>query len=216
MIRLATTAIVLSLAAMSAARAQTKADEEAVHNLPQAFIAAFNKHDGHQLAQIMADDVDFVTVGAMWLHGKPDFEKYHTRLLKGRFHGIKNEVLQVAVRFLRPDIAIVHWSWTASGDKNPDGTARKRRYGMMTMVAERGTAAGWSWPRRMTTRIHGVRLTVRCPISRCRFLDPIKSGSDMPAQYRESCSAARVAGRHRNDCNVTFEFLWHRFRRPNL
>jgi hypothetical protein len=29
----------------------------------------------------MADEVDFVTVGAVWLHGRPDFEKYHVRLL---------------------------------------------------------------------------------------------------------------------------------------
>jgi uncharacterized protein (TIGR02246 family) len=137
MTRVATAAIVLSLAVISAAQAQTKLDEEAVHNLPQAFSAAFNKHDGHQLAQIMADDIDFVTVGATWIHGKQDFEKYHTRLLNGRFRGIKVEVLQVAVRFLRPDIAIVRYSWTAAGAKNPDGTARKRRYGMMTMVAER-------------------------------------------------------------------------------
>jgi uncharacterized protein (TIGR02246 family) len=135
--RFATATIILSLTAISAARAQTKADEEAVHNLPQAFVAAFNKHDGHQLTQIMADDIDFVTVGAMWLHGKSDFEKYHTRLLDGRFHGIKTDVLQVAVRFLRPDIAIVHWSWTAVGDKNADGIPRNRRYGMMTMVAEK-------------------------------------------------------------------------------
>ena len=90
----------------------------------------------------MADDIDFVTVGATWLHGKSDFEKYHTRLLNGRFHGIKTEVLQVAVRFLRPDIAIVRRSWTATGDKNPDGTARKRRYGMMTMIAEK-RAGSW-------------------------------------------------------------------------
>src|ERR1700689_3238882 len=103
MIRFATTAILLLLAAIVAAKAQTKSDEEAVQNLPRAFIAAFNKHDGHQLAQIMADDVDFVTVGAMWLHGKPDFEKYHTRLLNGCLHGIKTEVLKVAGRFLRPD-----------------------------------------------------------------------------------------------------------------
>jgi uncharacterized protein (TIGR02246 family) len=60
----------------------------------------------------------------------------------GRFHGIKFEVLQVAVRFLRPDIAIFHWSWTGAGDKNPDGTARKRRLGMMTMVAEK-RAGSW-------------------------------------------------------------------------
>jgi uncharacterized protein (TIGR02246 family) len=137
MIRVAAAAVVLSLAAISAAQAQMKSDEEVVRNLPQAFAAAFNRHDGHQLAQIMADDIDFVTVGAMWLHGKSDFEKYHTRIFKGRFHGIKIEVLQVEGRFLRPDVAIVHWSWTAAGDKNPDGTARKRRYGIMTMVAEK-------------------------------------------------------------------------------
>jgi hypothetical protein len=41
----------------------------------------------------------------------------------GRFHEIKFEQLRVAERFLRPDIAIVHWSWTATGDKNPDGSA---------------------------------------------------------------------------------------------
>jgi len=137
MTRFASATIVLLLAAIPLAEAQTKLDEEAVHNLPQAFAAAFNKHDGHQLAQVMSDDIDFVTVGAWWLHGKSDFEKYHTRLLNGRFHDTQTDVLQVAVRFLRPDIAIVHWSWTIAGDKNPDGTARKRRYGMMTMVAEK-------------------------------------------------------------------------------
>ena len=63
-------------------------------------------------------------------------------MLNGRFHGIKLEVLQVAVRIQRPDIAIVHWTWTGAGDKNPDGTARKRRLGMMTMVAEQ-RAGSW-------------------------------------------------------------------------
>jgi uncharacterized protein (TIGR02246 family) len=141
MTRFVPAVIAVLLATISPVRSQTKLDEEAVHHLPQAFCAAFNKHDGHQLAQIMADDMDFVTVGATWLHGKSAFEKYHTRLLSGRFHGNTIELLQVAVRFLRPDIAIVHWSWTGAGDKNPDGTSRQRRYGMMTMVAEKRTGS---------------------------------------------------------------------------
>lgn len=119
----------LMVAATLAVGAHTNPDEEAVRRLP--------RHDGHELAKIMADDVDFVTVGAWWIHGRPDFEKYHTRMLSGRFGGIKTELLQIAVRFLRPDIAIIHWSWTAVGDKNADGTARRRRYGMMSMVAEK-------------------------------------------------------------------------------
>ena len=121
--------------------AQTKADEEAVRQLPQAFSNAWARHDGHELAKIMADDVDFVTVGATWLHGRADFEKYHTRLLSGRFKDSTITPLQTAVRFLRPDIAVIHWSWRIAGDKNPDGSARKLRYGMMTMVAEKREGA---------------------------------------------------------------------------
>ena len=67
MTRLAIGVLAFSLITISSAYAQTRLDEKAVHNLPQAFCAAFNKHDGHQLAQIMAEDIDFVTVGATWL-----------------------------------------------------------------------------------------------------------------------------------------------------
>ena len=69
----------LLLIAAAGATAKTKADEEAVRKLPQAFCGAWAKHDGHQLAQMMAEDVDYVNVGALWLHGRSDFEKYHSR-----------------------------------------------------------------------------------------------------------------------------------------
>jgi uncharacterized protein (TIGR02246 family) len=129
--------LALSLAALSAALAQTKSDEADIRKVPQAFGDAWNRHDGHALAQVMANDVDFVTVGAMWLHGREDFEKYHARLLSGRFNQSTRTVLQTAVRFLRPDVAIVHWSWKIAGDRNVDGTSRQPRYGMMTMVVEK-------------------------------------------------------------------------------
>jgi uncharacterized protein (TIGR02246 family) len=129
--------IAIVLAAPLPIGGQTKPDEEAVRKLPQTFCEAWNKHDGHELAKIMADDVDYVTVGATWIHGLPDFEKYHSRLLSGRFKESMISPLQIEVRFLRPDIAVVHWSWSMTGDKNPDGTARRPRYGMMTMVVEK-------------------------------------------------------------------------------
>jgi uncharacterized protein (TIGR02246 family) len=136
-------AVALALmAAASSSLAQSKSDEAAIRNLPLAFCDAWNRHDGHALAQIMSDDVDFVTVGAMWLHGRSNFEKYHGRLLSGRFSQSVITSLQTAVRFLRPDVAIVHWSWKVAGDKEADGTLRRPRYGMMTMVAEKKNA-GW-------------------------------------------------------------------------
>jgi uncharacterized protein (TIGR02246 family) len=126
----------------AAANAQAKADEEAVRKLPQAFCDAWAKHDGHELAKIMADDVDFVTVATTYLHGRADFEKFHVRLLSGRFKDASITRLETTARFLRPEMAVVHWSWKIEGDKNPDGMARQPRYGLMTMVAEK---RGGSW-----------------------------------------------------------------------
>ncbi|PYT72602.1 MAG: hypothetical protein DMG39_09320 [Acidobacteria bacterium] len=53
----------LLLIAAAGATAKTKADEEAVRKLPQAFCGAWAKHDGHELAKIMADDVDEIWMG---------------------------------------------------------------------------------------------------------------------------------------------------------
>src|SRR5215471_20169856 len=127
---------VLALTSVSL-HAQSKVDEEAVSKLPQSFCDAWAKHDGHELAKIMADDVDFVTVATVYLHGRADFEKFHTRLLSGRFKDSTITPLETTVRFLRPDMAVVHWSWKIEGDKNFDSTPRPPRFGMMTMVAQK-------------------------------------------------------------------------------
>ena len=117
--------------------AQSRADDAAVHQIPQAFAAAWARHDGHQLAKIMAADVDFVNVGADWIHGRTDFELYHTRLLSGRFSTSTLTPLMTVVRFLRPDMAVLHWNWSVQGDRSEDGTPRKPRFGMFTMIAEK-------------------------------------------------------------------------------
>jgi uncharacterized protein (TIGR02246 family) len=69
--------------------------------LPQEFTDAWAKHDGHELAKTMAEDVDFVTVSATWLSGRADLEKYHTRLLSGQFKEAILTPLETAVRFIR-------------------------------------------------------------------------------------------------------------------
>ena len=136
--------------------AQTKTDEEAVRKLPQAFCDAWAKHDGHELAKIMADDVDFVTVATTYLHGRADFEKFHVRLLGGRFKEATITALQTTVRFLRPDMAVVHWSWKIEGDKNPDNTPRQPRFGMMVLVAEKQSGAWLAVVGQNTNAILGV------------------------------------------------------------
>jgi uncharacterized protein (TIGR02246 family) len=126
----------IALAIGKPLQAQTSLDEQALRQLPQAFTNAWAKHDGHELAKIMAADVDFVTVSATWLSGRADFEKYHTRLLSGQFKDSTRTPLETAVRFIRPDLALLHCSWRHQGDKSVDGSVRPPRTGMMTMLVE--------------------------------------------------------------------------------
>jgi uncharacterized protein (TIGR02246 family) len=124
------------------ASGQNQADEIAVRSLPGLFAAAWNEHSGHALARIMAEEVDFVNVGGDWLHGRSDFELYHSRLLSGRFKRSTLMPLDTRVSFLGCDMAVLHWSWKIVGDKNEDLTPRKPRYGLFTMIAKRG-GTGW-------------------------------------------------------------------------
>lgn len=130
-------ALCFLLLSATAAQAQSKADEEAVGKLPQEFCDAWAKHDGHTLARIMAEDMDFVTVAGTYLHGRADFETFLVRLLSGRFKDSTMTALKTTTRFLRPDMAVLHWSWKIEGDRNRDDSARQPRYGMMTLVAEK-------------------------------------------------------------------------------
>jgi uncharacterized protein (TIGR02246 family) len=85
----------------------------------------------------MASDVDFVNVGGDWIHGRADFEAYNTRLLVGRFKESTLTSVDRSVRFLRPDPALLHWSWRLGGDRNEDLTPRKPRMGIFTMMVEK-------------------------------------------------------------------------------
>ncbi len=125
-----------------AARAQSKIDEAAVRNIPQAFAAAWAKHDGQQLARIMSENVDFVDVAGDWLRGRGDFALYHSRLLSVRFRDSTLTPLEISVRFLRPDLAVLHWSWRIEGDRNFDLTPRKPRFGLFTMIVAK-TRGEW-------------------------------------------------------------------------
>jgi uncharacterized protein (TIGR02246 family) len=143
------------LIAGCAAHAENKTDEAAVRNIPQAFAAAWAKHDGHQLAKTMSEDVDFVNVGGDWLHGRADFELYHTRLLSGRFRESLVTPLEIDVRFLRPNLAVLHWSWRIQGDRNEDLTPRKPRFGLFTMIVEKQSGEWLVVVAQNTNRIDG-------------------------------------------------------------
>jgi uncharacterized protein (TIGR02246 family) len=101
--------------------------EEAVSGL----MAAWNLKDARAFASQFIEDATFVNVnGALWI-GKKDIEDRHAKA--GIFKSSHAEIKPDSVRLLRPDIALVHVSWTITGDPRDP---QPRSY-LMTMVVSK-------------------------------------------------------------------------------
>jgi len=55
-----------------------------------------------------ADDADYVTVAGEWLRGR--------RELAGRFRSSTLRADRISIRFLRPEVAVVHFQWETAGE----------------------------------------------------------------------------------------------------
>jgi len=123
------------------AQSQTK-DIEAIKQINRDWQEAWNRHDMKALAALVAEDVDFVTVSGTWLKGRKAFEELHARTHAMMFKESVLTTTDVQLKFLKPDIALVHVSWGMKGDKDPDGTPRQPRRGILTHVV---TKHGGRW-----------------------------------------------------------------------
>ncbi|MFN2456547.1 MAG: SgcJ/EcaC family oxidoreductase, partial [Pyrinomonadaceae bacterium] len=99
-------------------------------------------NDVKALAALMAEDGDFITVGGRRLKGRKAFYEHHAAIHVMQFKDSIWETRDVEVKFLKPDVAVVHVSWSMKGDKDPDGTPRQPRTGIFTRVM---TKEGGTW-----------------------------------------------------------------------
>lgn len=103
-----------------------KANEVAIQEVAANFESAWNRHDMRALANLCAEDADFVVITGKHLKGREEIYAYHDDLHKSIF---KNRTLSAKlsdVRFIRPDVAIGHLSFQgrdASGDERRSTSA---------------------------------------------------------------------------------------------
>lgn len=108
------------------AQAQTpdsRGDEETIRNLVVVMTEGFNRHDAKAAARMYAPDARFVTVRGEVMNGQPAIEKGLAAILGTRAKNASQRTLDVAVRFPRPDIALVNVTNELSGLVAPDGQA---------------------------------------------------------------------------------------------
>ena len=104
------------LGSANAIRAQGNAgDEQAVRQVLRNVREAQSARDFKKFGQFFAEDAEFVNVSATYAKGRDAVVKMHERALNGVFKNVDFKALEaqmpepsLAVRFLRPDVAIVH------------------------------------------------------------------------------------------------------------
>ena len=119
------TVISLTLLLVAPVTAQTPtADETAIKQLVQQVQDGWNAHDGAAFAAPFAADADYVVVNGTKVKGRDEIEKGHTRIFTTIYKDSRNIATVKGVRFLRPDVAVVHIEWnlehSAGGERRTD------------------------------------------------------------------------------------------------
>src|SRR5262245_7692156 len=89
-------------------RAQRDEDEAALRRLVDEMTEGFNRHNAHAATRMYTADADLVTVRGERFRGTEQFKQGLARIFATRAREASHRTHEVTVRFLRPDIALVH------------------------------------------------------------------------------------------------------------
>jgi uncharacterized protein (TIGR02246 family) len=115
----------------------TTQDEAAIKSVMQAFMEAWNTHDAGVYAGLFTEDADFVNVMGLWMKGRSEIEQGHRQVFSTFLSDSYLRIIETTVRFLKPDVAVLHSTWEITGQRSPDGEHSLRDTGVLTAVTIR-------------------------------------------------------------------------------
>ncbi len=117
---------------------ETSAKDEAVIKAVMAtFAEAWNAKDAYHLATLFAENSDFVDVVGRWYKGRTEIEQAHAQALASFLSDSHMTITDTQIKFLTPDLVVLHSTWETTGQKNPDGIHRLQDTGVWTAVTTR-------------------------------------------------------------------------------
>jgi len=103
-------------------------EKAAIRQIEARFNEAWNRHDPDGMVESLTDDGQFVTVNGVWMKTRAEFLELMRRLhgAGGPFRESRRETLDMHVRLLAADVAMVHSGFRVAGDVEEDGKAVSR------------------------------------------------------------------------------------------
>jgi uncharacterized protein (TIGR02246 family) len=117
----------------------SQADEDTIREIEDRFNAAWNRHDPEGMAESLADDAQFITVNGAWTTTRNGFRDLMVRLhgASGPFRSSTRKTPEMQVRFLAPDIAILHSRFWIDGEVLHDEHSQASRESVGMRVVHR-------------------------------------------------------------------------------
>lgn len=124
-------------------------DEAIIRRFLLERIEAFNRHERPQAA-VYTSDADFVNVYGMWRKGPAEIEGRQKERMETVLKDAKIALIDLRIRFVKSDVAIVHQLHEMSGMLDSEGKTMPphRELGIRVMVKEHG-----KW---LTTAFHNT------------------------------------------------------------
>jgi uncharacterized protein (TIGR02246 family) len=87
-------------------------DEQALRGLINTFVEGWNAGDGVACGRPFAADADFTAVTGLHVQGRDLIARGHTEILSTVFRGTRIRPMVDRIRFLKPDVALMHVTLT--------------------------------------------------------------------------------------------------------
>jgi uncharacterized protein (TIGR02246 family) len=131
---------ILLLISAAVSKADQLQDEAAIRALQVRQAEAWNRHDAAAYAKLFTNDADVVNVVGWWWKGQAEIETKLKQAFSFVFAESTLTITEVSVKFLSPDIAVAHVSWSMRGAKTPPNIPEPRQ-GIQTQVLQRRAGA---------------------------------------------------------------------------
>jgi len=110
-------------------------EEAAINRVVARYVETWNSHDMDAWGQLFTEDVDYVNrAGGWWRGNDANVENHkliHAELAK---HNTTYSASVSKIRFLTPEIALVHATWTMAGLAPKQGDTSGEFKGILSMV----------------------------------------------------------------------------------
>jgi uncharacterized protein (TIGR02246 family) len=111
----------LSFSNVNQINAQSQEDEAAIRQAVATMATAFNTRDDQVTASLMTGDADFVTVTGAWSKSSADYLAARRARFATALKNASIRVVDIKIRFLRPDVALAHVTQEIRGMLDSDG-----------------------------------------------------------------------------------------------